>query len=215
MSRTTRRALSRSAPLLLPPRLIIRRGTPQMRRLAITFDHGPDPLTRLYLDALDQLGVVATFFLVGRASEERPDDVLEMVRRGHAVGYHGAPRRPLPELGSTELRMALADGATRLPAQEGRPMLRPPYGALSPRVLAACARAGFTVVLWSTDSQDWLVRDPGELVARVSPERIAPGDIILFHEGKPWTLAALPRIIRALIEDDYEFVTLPQLLATA
>ena len=41
------------------------RGPVDQRRIALTFDDGPEDLTEAYLDCLDQHGVPATFFVMG------------------------------------------------------------------------------------------------------------------------------------------------------
>src|SRR5271157_3629254 len=62
------------------------RGTKQ---LALTYDDGPnDPHTPHLLEVLAKHGVKATFFLIGRYVQQRPDLAREVVQAGHAVGNH-------------------------------------------------------------------------------------------------------------------------------
>src|SRR3954462_4960744 len=65
-------------------------GTPgRGRKLALTYDDGPnDPDTPLLLDVLDNHHVKATFFLIGKYVEQRPDLVRNIVERGHEIGNH-------------------------------------------------------------------------------------------------------------------------------
>src|SRR5260370_353619 len=72
-----------------------------------------------------------------------------------------------------------------------RALVRPPTGQTPPGSLARCARAGYSTVLWSRDSDDCRTQDPAEIVARLAPEALTPGEIVLMHECQPWTLAAL------------------------
>src|ERR1700704_6729942 len=59
------------------------------RKLALTFDDGPNPaVTPKLLDLLDRYGAKATFFLIGRFVRECPELVRETIARGHAVGNH-------------------------------------------------------------------------------------------------------------------------------
>jgi peptidoglycan/xylan/chitin deacetylase (PgdA/CDA1 family) len=46
---------------------LLRRGPAHAKRVALTFDDGPDEHTPRYLDLLDELRVPASFFLVGKA----------------------------------------------------------------------------------------------------------------------------------------------------
>src|SRR3981189_1045767 len=58
-------------------------------QLALTYDDGPnDPHTLRLLETLAKQGVHATFFLIGRYVEQRPDIALELVNAGHVVGNH-------------------------------------------------------------------------------------------------------------------------------
>src|SRR6266849_4639909 len=63
--------------------------TNSLRKLAITFDDGPNPaITPKLLDLLDRYQAKATFFLIGRFVRECPDLVKETAARGHVLGNH-------------------------------------------------------------------------------------------------------------------------------
>src|SRR5258708_12001923 len=65
------------------------------RRLAITFDDGPNPsITPKLLNLLDRYHARATFFLIGRFVQECPELVKEVFVRGHALGNHGNAPEP-------------------------------------------------------------------------------------------------------------------------
>ena len=66
--------------------------------------------------------------------------------------------------------------------------------------IAPCVAARFTVALWSIDSKDYGERDPSVIAQRCSPPNVSDGDVLLFHEGQQWTLAALPRIVSAHLQ---------------
>src|SRR5262249_31612038 len=62
------------------------RGPRGARRLALTFDDGPDPAwTPRVLDRLAARDVRATFFVVGERAERAPDVVRRMAAEGHEV----------------------------------------------------------------------------------------------------------------------------------
>ena len=59
------------------------------KQLALTYDDGPnDPHTLRLLDVLARHNVRATFFLIGRYVQQRPDIVRELVKAGHVIGNH-------------------------------------------------------------------------------------------------------------------------------
>jgi len=199
----------------LPPSLLVRRGPADGRRVALTFDDGPHEMTDAYLDVLDRFGARATFFVVGEACGPRREALLRMAARGHEVAGHGFSHRPFPKLPPETLRDELAQTKALLPpAATARPLVRPPYGATSLRSLALCARAGYTTVLWSRDSDDCRTSSPDEVAARVAPSALTPGEIVLLHEGQEWTLAALPRILEALRTEGWQAVPVGDMLGS-
>lgn len=210
-----RRALRAVAETLLPSSFLVARGPRSRRRVALTFDDGPSELTRAYLDLLERRGARGTFFVVGSECERNSDLVGEITERGHDVGGHGYTHQSFPELhGSGRLLEELTATARFLPASPGgRLWVRPPYGALSPSAIVTCVRAGLTIVLWSLDSEDWRTRNPRAVSARVSPQTVQPGSIVLLHEGQPWTLDALADIVPTLQRSGYELVTVRELVA--
>src|SRR5258708_20184772 len=61
--------------------------TDSPRKLALTFDDGPNPaITPKLLDLLDRHNAKATFFLIASYLLAFPDLVKETVARGHEVG---------------------------------------------------------------------------------------------------------------------------------
>lgn len=54
----------------------------------LTFDDGPSENTYPILDILDQYGVKATFFTIGKTDEQSVERYKAIVDRGHALGMH-------------------------------------------------------------------------------------------------------------------------------
>jgi peptidoglycan/xylan/chitin deacetylase (PgdA/CDA1 family) len=208
-------AMRELAASVLPRSLFFAHGSrrKENRRVALTFDDGPDLMTLQYLDALDWLGVRATFFFVGENARNAPKTVAEVVRRGHEIGGHGWSHTPFPALEAHELLAELARTQAVLPAPaDGPKMVRPPRGSLSARTLFQVRAAGYVTVLWSLDSDDCRTRDPLEIERRVSPFGVRPGEVVLMHEMQPWTLRALPAVVRGLRAGGFDLVTVGQLM---
>ena len=203
-------ALGSLADAVLPAQILVRRGK---SGVALTFDDGPHAMTPAYLDVLDRFGAQATFFVVGDVCAPRRAELLEILRRGHELCSHGFTHTPFPELAPPAIRDELDRTSALLPPPElGRPLVRPPRGAVSLRSLVTCARAGYTTVLWSLDSGDCRTEDAAEIAAALAPDRVADGEIVLLHEGQPWTLAALPDILRRLRDDGRRLCTVSEML---
>lgn len=198
----------------VPPAIAVTRAKNATRsRVAITFDDGPDEMTPQYLDVCDAIGLRATFFVIGENAANRPELVLEYVRRGHEIAGHGYTHTVFTKLAPAVLVDELARTADLLPASPTpRPLVRPPRGAISAASLVRTALAGFTTVLWSLDSDDCRTRDPNVVRERVSPRKVSSGEIILMHELQPWTLDALPGIVGGLRDAGFELCTVGELL---
>ncbi|GHB28454.1 polysaccharide deacetylase familiy protein [Streptomyces viridiviolaceus] len=175
--------------------------------VALTFDDGPDPAsTPHFLDALDGLGVRATFFLLGERVVRHPALAREVALRGHELAVHGwtheRPWRPSPGRDARELRRAVH--AVGEAAGRNRPhWYRPPYGILTSGRWAAARRAGLRPVLWTAWGEDWR-RDatPDSVRATVAADLRGGGTILLHdtdHASAPdsWraALGALPHLV--------------------
>jgi peptidoglycan-N-acetylglucosamine deacetylase len=182
--------------------------------LALTFDDGPNELTRAYLEVLERFGARATFFVVGELCAAHPELVSAIAAGGHELSAHGYTHRRVPSLSIRELRRELTGTASLLPRRSGRRLLvRPPHGAVSLSSILTCATAGFTRVLWSHNSGDWCTTSADDVCAAFDDERsLEPGAIVLLHEGQSWTLHALPTVLGKLSEAGRDLVTVGELL---
>lgn len=191
---------------------LIRRGPSTTKRVAITFDDGPDAMTPRYLDLLDELGIPATFFVIGQSAEEHPDLVREYLRRGHQVASHGYDHARFRMLSTRDLLYQCRRTEAALGGQlTGRPWVRPPHGELDTRSIFALRAMGYTVALWSLDAEDYTDHDPVTIAARCANAQ--PGDVLLFHEGQQHTLDALPIVVEQLRRAGHECVTMHDLFA--
>lgn len=210
---TTVRAMVKNAVFDRIPGLL-RRGPLASKRVALTFDDGPDKLTPKYLELLDDLGVPATFFVSGENAERHPDLIREYVRRGHQLANHGFDHVTFPKLSRKQLTEQLERTERAIGGQvTGRPWVRPPHGTVDPSSLLTLRSRGCVVALWSVDSGDHDIQDSAKLAERCSPAVVSGGDVLLFHEGQQWTLDALPRIVSGLLASGLECVTMHDLFA--
>jgi len=207
-----RSRLKHLAAAAVPRAVLVRRGPGTRKQVALTFDDGPHALTDAYLDVLDCFGARATFFVVGRACAEHGPALRRIVARGHEVAGHGFTHTAFTKLDAGALRDELDRTAALLPpVRTPLRLVRPPTGATSVRSLALCARAGYTTVLWSRDSDDCRTTSADEVAARLAPEALQAGDIVLLHESQAWTLEALPRVLEGLGRGGFQAVTVSEL----
>jgi peptidoglycan/xylan/chitin deacetylase (PgdA/CDA1 family) len=200
---------------------VFARGQHNKPLVALTFDDGPSVYTPQILDTLAKYDIKATFFMIGRNVESRPDIARRIVAEGHAIGNHTythplwGPAEPpamfKKELDKTAIALQRATGV--------RPVyFRPPHGWRSPWMMGLARRQGYTVVTWTVSPDDWLSINAKTIRNRVLSKSCG-GAIILLHDGlevnqdpkRIETVIALPAIIASLKERGYHFVTIPEL----
>lgn len=185
------------------------------RRVALTFDDGPNPdATPLILDALGECGVKATFFILGRHAERWPQLVARVAAEGHAIGNHGFFHRKLQFKSPRYVRNDLELGTRAIEHSSGvRPRwFRAPHGFRSPWVNAIAHSLGQRTVGWSLGV--WDSDRPGvEAIADRTVQGAQPGSILLLHDGDGYdpqgdrmqTARAVPLIVDRLRDQGYRF----------
>jgi peptidoglycan/xylan/chitin deacetylase (PgdA/CDA1 family) len=180
--------------------------------VALTFDDGPGPYTRLMLAKLHKHGVRATFFVVGRNIPLLPGAPREERAIG-AVGDHTFTHPLLTAIAPGEAEDQIVKTQRALErSSAGRVFLfRPPYGGHDGTVDSIVHSHGLLEILWTVDSADSL----GANYARIERNVIAglhPGAIILMHENHGQTIRAMIAIFAALQRRHLRAVSVPQLL---
>lgn len=158
------------------------------KRVWLTIDDGPSAQTAAILDLLDAHGAKATFFLVGERALARPGAVREIVRRGHGIGNHSDshPETRFWRLPPWSIAREVDTAQATLAQLAGTPprWFRAVVGMANPFVAAALRRHGLARVAWSARGFDGRVGDPARVIARLR-RQLAPGAIVLAHEGAP------------------------------
>ena len=218
------------APLLHSRPILTARGNrlvsvqpPPGRRIALTFDDGPDPRWTPAIEAVLQHDhVPATFFLIGSQAAQNPGIVESEFRDGFEIGNHtfthtalsnGPPWQARLQLDLTEaVIVGITGHYTRL--------VRPPYSATTDAVtgaedhaLATVLGSRYVAVLANYDSNDWKRGPVASIVRDASPPG-RTGGIIMFHDGggdRSHTVAALKQLIPRLRARGFRFVTVSQL----
>lgn len=185
------------------------------KRIALTFDDGPDPeITPQVLDILAEFGVTATFFLIG---ENITAETAPIVRRTFDMGCelcnHSLTHTDLSGKSPAEITHELAETTRRIEALTGTQphFFRPPYIAVSDTLFDAVELP--FVAGYGVNDFDAAV-SVAERVTGVL-QKAKPDGIILMHdqEENVQTVAALREIIPGLLRAGYRFVTMSQLFA--
>jgi cellulose synthase/poly-beta-1,6-N-acetylglucosamine synthase-like glycosyltransferase/peptidoglycan/xylan/chitin deacetylase (PgdA/CDA1 family) len=198
-------------------------GPPPGRRIALSFDDGPDPKwTPKIAATLRSLHVPAAFFLVGDHVVRYPGIVEDLVDDGFELGNHTFTHADLTPLAAwqRDLQVSLTESAVAGAADLRPRLVRPPYSAAAlavdaadERAYAAIARNGYVIALSDYDGEDW--RRPGvdEIVHNATPPG-RKGGVILLHDGggdRSQTVAALRRLVPRLRARGFRFVPISAL----
>jgi peptidoglycan/xylan/chitin deacetylase (PgdA/CDA1 family) len=187
--------------------------------VALTFDDGPHPeVTPRVLDILREHDARATFFLIGKWAERHPDIVRRIVAEGHQIGNHSWSHSYLFWAWSPRLlREDLERGQRVLRSLSGTPCrwFRAPVGMKAPWLSDVLERLGLRLVSWEVRFFTRGAADPARL-ARTLRRRLAPGSVLMLHDGhdrkpvgNPAVLDALPRLLESLSSLGYRCVSLP------
>ena len=179
----------------------VRRFRTDAPEVWLTIDDGPHPQrTPELLATLARRQARATFFLIGAQAEDHPQLVREILAAGHSVGNHSYTHpqysfwQASPALVAREIDRAseaLAGVCGAAPAQ-----FRAPVGHTPPLLREILAARGMRLIGWSASGRDGVDRNPRRVLARLA-RRLAPGAIVVIHDGGPLA----PRILDGLLDE--------------
>ena len=205
--------------------LIYRHGDESVNKIAITFDDGPNPpYTEEILRILDENGIKATFFLLGRHVVAHPELAKRILEKGHAVGNHTYDHldfRFVLERDAVEKEIKKCEKTFRDVLGYETNMFRPPFTCSSKRVARRAAELGYISIGWSVRPRDGSsTRMKAETIVKRVISKTQNGSIILLHDGdffkdcqnRSELVKAVKIIIADLKQKGFQFVTVPELL---
>lgn len=197
------------------------RGTTGEKKIALTFDDGPnEPYTSQLADILAKRGVRATFFQVGRAVLRFPEVTRRLACDGHLIGSHGFTHEFPTYLNRRTLTTDVRKGMDALATAGVAPALyRPPWLLRIPSLNAVLQAEGLQAISGEFCHALEVFQPSAELIAKGVLAKAGPGSIIIFHDGwdgrganRASTVAAAAIVIDQLSREGYEFVTVDELL---
>ncbi len=185
------------------------------KEVVLTFDDGPRPkTTRRILKTLADHCIKATFFVIGKTAQWKPDILRETADAGHTIAAHTATH-PIPfkrrshaaamreiDRGFTMVEDALGAPVAPFFRFPGLSYTRAMLDDLSARDVSA-----FSVDVISDDTA--ADATPNLIVSRTMTRLKRYGNgILLFHDTLNRTAAALPMLLKRLKAEGYSIVHL-------
>lgn len=151
---------------------------------ALTFDDGPDPAwTPRVLEALDRVGIRATFFVIAPLALKHPDIVAATLDAGHQLEFHCTEHLRHTRTSRRTIEVDTREGIEMLQTLGTRPRLwRPPWGVLAAWTEAIAEEFGLRLAHWTADTHDWRGDNTSEMLRSIDP-LLGPGAIVLMHDG--------------------------------
>lgn len=206
------------------------------KRIALTFDDGPNPATTpRVIETLKAHGAPAAFFINGsklsvpgaQAIAQRIADDPDYLLANHSQGHLNLSEQTLERVASEMDRTATAITATG----ETMKWFRFPFGASTCGTMNLVRQRGWISAGWHVDSADWCYA-AGDGVCKKSTFKYVPDDqrndmlgyimsqvastnggVLLFHDIHPNTASNLDSILTALEQAGYTFVRLDDVSA--
>lgn len=224
----------------LQERTIFRSGLPHAHTIALTFDDGPNAHTGEVLDALKEMHVKATFFIVGNQAHRHPEILARIAREGHLLANHSATHAFLgsrydanPDMLLDQLR-DVHDQIAPLMAPTDKFYFRAPYGAWKSAHAAilnadpvlrnyvgpiywdiggdiSMNREGY--VMSAADWDCWHLKWSARTCAKGYSREIRrkDGGVVLMHAIHLRSADLVRQVVPALIEEGYKFVRLDEM----
>ncbi len=188
--------------------------------VALTFDDGPEPVyTEEILKILNEKGIRATFFVIGKEAEKNMNEARLIVKEGNELGNHSwsHKRMVLKSMGFIGREIEQTDQVIREAGYKGEICFRPPYGKKLLLLPWYLSRHDRKTIMWDSEPESYPeIAKSAKKISEYVLSKAHPGSIILLHamyKSRAETRKALPVIIDGLKKQGYRFVTVSQLIS--
>lgn len=205
----------------MPPRFLdtlfpnwLWRLSPGEKRIALTFDDGPDfDTTPTLLDLLKELNVQVTFFLSGEKVRGNEMLLKRAANDGHIWANHGYHHVNHALYSRHLVRSSIQKTEEAMVAAGLRParLFRPPFGIFRPGLTSELTHLKYRGVMWTAHLRDWKPQSD-EILQRRARRAFSDGSIVLLHDKhaskSQALLKMLPLLVAEVQKQGFRFVTL-------
>lgn len=181
------------------------------KEVVLTFDDGPHPMnTQRVLSALKKECVKATFFPVGTMVQKHPDTLQAVADDGHTIGTHSWSHPNVGRMSQARATNQIERGFRTINAaidQQIAPFFRFPGLNDSKIMKEYASKRGYAIFSTDVSSDDWRGIGASSIIRRTMARlHQKKSGIILFHDTKYATAAAVPALLQALKKGGYKIV---------
>ncbi len=212
--------------LSYPSPYVIERWGSSPKKIALTFDDGPDPtFTPQILDALKRVNAPGTFFVLGVNAERYSGLLQRIVAEGNEVGNHTFSHPNIALISDRQLVLQLNATQRLFESRLGRRsvLFRPPYAEdvepVTPeevRPLVITSGMGYYTIGMLIDPSDWVQPGAAAVVEDTVDKAVrGVGNVVLLHDGggqRSQTVVAVPLIVEALRARGFKLVGISELI---
>lgn len=179
------------------------------KAIALTFDDGPSSKTIELIDLLNKYQVKATFFLVGERVLFYPSHVQYIYQNHHEIGNHSYHHLDFTKITTVNIFSEINKTQEVIynVIKSYPKVFRFPYGKYNHLILNYI---NFPIIGWDSDSKDWDDISDDEVIDNVI-KSVSNNSIIIFHDFNRYRKVAIEEIIKYLITEGYEFITISQM----
>ncbi len=166
---------------------VLYRGSPKSKKIALTFDDGPDPnLTPDILKILKMYSAKATFFVVAARAAKYPDILKQCYTEGHTIACHDLTHSLFSNFRTLSpfLRDISKAQDVIMNIINKKPLLyRPPEGLMNPHLPVALKKLKMQCIGWSKSTTEAGNRRLNRI--KLIKNLSSPGEVILLHDILP------------------------------
>ncbi|MCL1989120.1 MAG: polysaccharide deacetylase family protein [Firmicutes bacterium] len=184
-----------------------------MKNIALTFDDGPSKFTDRILALLQQYNFKATFFVWGNRIDKMPKTLVKTAQLGNEIGNHTWTHARISEISAEDAEQELQKSHDKIIEIIGKApiIMRPTFGDAREPLPTVAKKFGYPLINWSVDPMDW-DHDDADRTFDTITSTVKEGDIILLHDSEPATAKAVERLIPWFAENDFNLITVSELL---
>ena len=201
---------------------LTRRINTDQKVVALTFDDAPSPYVGEVLGILKEKDVAATFYEIGGAIEQYPQEAKAIVEAGSEVGNHSYSheRFLLKNRSFIDSEIGKTNSLIKDSGYLGEITFRPPNGKKLIGLPRYLREHGIKTIMWDVEPDTYAAgiaegEEKTKFLVDYTLENAKPGSIILLHpfcDSCASDRRAIGQIIDGLRAKGYRFATVSELL---